>query len=296
MKKMILAGALAFLAAGCVSKSEYDRQLEQVASISSEKDSLLKEVVATSQFIAEVNGELDRVKGGQAPVQAGGAEMEQRSPTEQRQALAERVKGLTERLRESEERLAQSRRRVSQLTATNATAQAQMASFDSTIKQFQVIIDNQKAEIVALLDQVSVLTSENMALRESNTQLETQRASLTERTAQLTTEQNTVYWVAGKKDDLLKRGIIEQRGGMLGIGRTAVLARTLDAGEFTVVDRTTLSVITLPNPAKSYRIITTNDLAGLDSPPTDGKFKGTIKITSPEVFWRPSKFLVLVEL
>ena len=296
MKKLMLTGALAIIATGCVSKSEYDRQIEQVVSISSEKDSLLKEVVATSQFIAEVNGEIDRVKGGQAPVQAGGAEMEQLSPTQQRQALADRVKGLTDRLRESEERLAQSRRRVSSLTATSATMTAQMASFDSTIKQFQIIIDNQKAEIVALLDQVSVLTSENMALRESNTVLETQRSALTAQTSDLTTEQNTVYWVAGKKDDLLKRGIIEQRGGMLGIGRTAVLARTLDAGAFTAVDRTQMTRIALPNPARSYRIITTNDIAGLETPPTDGKFKGTLTITAPAVFWRPSKFLVLMEL
>lgn len=295
MKKLILAGALAIVATGCVSKSEYDRQLEQVASISSEKDSLLKEVVATSQFIAEVNGELDKVKSGQPVVSASG-EMEQMSPTQARQALAERVKGLTERLRESEERLAQSRRRVSQLTSNNATMAAQMASFDSTIKQFQVIIDNQKAEIVALLDQVSILTSENMALRETNTALESERATLSADKAALTAETNTVYWIAGKKDDLLKRGIIEQRGGMLGIGKTQVLARTLDAGAFTAVDRTQVSEITLPDPAKSYRIITTNDIAGLDSPPKDGKFKGTVKISQPEVFWRPSKFLVLVEL
>ena len=65
MKKLILVGALAILATGCVSKSEYDKQMEQVAAISSEKDSLLKEVVATSQFISEVNGELDKVKSGQ---------------------------------------------------------------------------------------------------------------------------------------------------------------------------------------------------------------------------------------
>lgn len=295
MKRFILVGALALAATACVSKSEYDKQIEQVAAISSEKDSLLKEVVATSQFIAEVNGELDKVKNNQ-PVVAAAGEMEQLSPTQQRQALAERVKALTERLRESEERLAQSRRRVSQLSATNATAQAQMASFDSTIKQFQVIIDNQKAEIVALLDQVSVLTSENLALRETNTQLETQRASLSADNALLTTEQNTVYWVAGKKDELLQRGIIEQRGGMLGLGKTQVLARTLETGDFTAADRTTLLEIALPDPSKSYRIITTNDMAGLDAPPADGKFKGSIRITAPQVFWRPSKFLVLMEL
>ncbi len=294
MRKLFLTGTLAVLATGCVSKSEYDRQLQQVASISAEKDSLLNEVVQTSQFIAEVNTELDKVKSGKPTVAASG-EMEAISPTQQRAALAERVKGLTDRLRESEERLAQSRRRVNQLTATNATMQAQMASFDSTLKSFQRLIDTQKAEIVALLDQVQLLTAENTSLREANTQLESQRAALSAETAALTTEANTVYWVAGKKDELRRKGIIELRGGMLGIGRTAVLARTLDTGAFTAVDRSTLSELTLPDPAKAYRIVSPNDLTGLASPPKDGRFKGSLKITSAETFWRPSRFLVLIE-
>jgi len=295
MKKLILAGALAFVAVGCVSKSEYDKQMAQVASISSEKDSLLKEVVATSQFIAEVNGELDKVKNNR-PVANTAGEMEAMSPTAARSALVERVKSLTERLRESEERLAQSRRRVTQLTSSSTTMQKQIASFDSTIASFQVIIDNQKAEIVHLLEQVQTLTTENGTLREANNQLEVQRVALTESNTSLTAETNTVYWVAGKKDDLLQRGIIEQRGGMLGIGKTQVLARTLQTGEFTSIDRMTVLEIALPNPSKSYRIITSNDMTGLEVPPTDGKFKGTIRIKEPQVFWRSSKFLVLMEL
>ncbi len=294
MRKLLLTGTLAVLATACVSKSEYDRQLQQVASISAEKDSLLNEVVQTSQFIAEVNTELDKVKSGKPTVAASG-EMEATSPTQQRAALAERVQGLTNRLRESEERLAQSRRRVSQLTATNATMQAQMASFDSTLKSFQRLIDTQKAEIVSLLDQVTLLTAENTSLREANTQLESQRAALSAEKAALTIEQNTVYWVAGKKDELRRKGIIELRGGMLGIGRTAVLARTLDPSAFTAVDRTMLSELTLPDPAKAYRIVSPNDLTGLASAPKDGRFKGSLKITAAETFWRPSRFLVLIE-
>jgi hypothetical protein len=295
MKKILIAGALLVVAAGCVSKSEYDRQIEQVAAISAEKDSLLSEVVQTSQFIAEVNAEIDKVRSSRPVAAASGSEMETMTPTQRRAALAERVKGLTERLRESEERLAQSRRRVAQLTGDNATMQAQLAKFDSTIKSFEVLIANQKAEIVSLLDQVAVLTSENMALREANTALEVQRASLTAEKAALTTEQNTVYWVAGKKDDLLRRGIIEQRGGMLGIGKTQVVARTLDPTAFTAIDRTAVTELALPDPGKSYRIVSTNDVAGLDAPPADGRFKGTLKISDPETFWRTSKFLVLIE-
>ncbi|MBL8997660.1 MAG: hypothetical protein KJZ74_15220 [Gemmatimonadales bacterium] len=294
MRRYLTATLLLLVATACVSKSEYDRQIEQVAAISAEKDSLLMEVVQNSDFIAAVNSELDRVKNSQ-PVAKGAGEMESMSPTQRRAALAERVKALTERVRESEERLAQSRRRVTSLTADNATMQAQLTAFDSTVRSFQTLIENQKAEIVALLDQVSILTSENMALREANTTLESERATLTSEKSALTAEQNTVYWVAGKKDELLRRGIIEQRGGMLGIGKTQVLARTLDASEFTAIDRTAVLELALPDAAKSYKMVSTNDVAGLDSPPADGKFKGVVKIASPETFWRTSKFLVLIE-
>lgn len=288
MRKSLLVAALAMIGTACVSKAEYDRQMESAAAISAEKDSLLREVVTTSQFIAEVSSELDKVKDGR-PVPAGASgEMENLSPAEARRRVAERVTALGERVRESEERLAQSRRRVAQLTSNNATQVAQMAAFDSTIKQFQIIMDNQRGEITALFDQVGVLTSENQALRETNVRLESERAALT-------TEQNTVYWLAGAKDDLIRRGVVEQRGGMLGIGKTQVLARSLDATDFTAIDRTVTTELALPDPAKTYRIISTNDLTGLDEAPADGKFKGSLKIVSPEVFWRTSRFLVLME-
>lgn len=294
MRKYLLIGSLALFATACVSKSEYDRQLANAAALSAEKDSLLNEVVATSQFIAEVNTEIDKVRDGK-PVATGTGEMETLSPNEARKRLGDRVAQLTERLRESEERLAQSRRRVNQLSSNNATQSAQMTAFDSTLKQFQVIIDNQKGEIVALLDQVTALNSENVALRETNTKLNTEREALTLDKATLTAEQNTVYWVAGKKDDLIKRGIVSQRGGMLGIGKTQVLARTLDASEFTAIDRTQMTELSLPDPAKTYRMISSNDVAGLDSTQRSGRFKGSVRIEEPEVFWRPSKFLVLIE-
>lgn len=292
MRKTLALAAVALLATACVSKAEYDRQLEQSAALSAEKDSLLSEVVATSQFIAEVNGEMDRVRSGQ-PVASRENEMETLSPREARAQLLERVTALTARVKEAEARMAQSRQRIAVLTAGN---DALTQKFDSTVNAFQSLIDNQKAEIVALVDQVTALTAQNAQLREANQQLASEAATLSADKEALMAEQNTVYWVAGRKDELLRRGIIEQRGGMLGIGRTSVLARTLDAGEFTETNRSATVEIPLPDETKSYRIISPNDISGLDEPPSDGKFKGTLRIASPETFWRPSRFLVLVEL
>lgn len=288
----ITAVALLFSTTACVSKSEYDRQVQQSAALSAEKDSLLSEVVTTSQFIAEVNGEIDKVRTGQ-PVASRDNEMETLSPTEARAQLLTRVSELTARVKDAEERMAQSRRRVAALTAGDRAASAK---FDSTVVAFQQIVDNQKAEILALVDQVTALTAQNTQLREANQQLASETATLAADKDALMAENNTVYWVAGRRDDLLRRGIIEQRGGMLGIGRTSVLARTLDADEFTAINRTSSTALELPDASKSYRIISPNDMSGLEETPSDGRFKGAVRIASPETFWRPSRFLVLVEL
>ncbi len=292
MRKILFTLILAITVTGCVSKAEYDKQLAQAAALSAEKDSLLSEVVATSQFISEVNTEIDKVRTGQ-PVASTTGEMETLSPTQARAQLMGRVTELTARVKTAEDRMAQSRRRIAALTAGN---EALTARFDSTIAAFQTLVDNQKAEIVALLDQVSALTAQNAQLRDANLQLASERASLASDNESLLAEQNTVYWVAGRRDDLIRRGIIEQRGGMLGIGRTSVLARTLDASEFTAIDRTQTLDLVLPDPSKSYRVISPNDMTGLDATPADGKFKGSLRISSPVTFWRPSRFLVLVEL
>jgi uncharacterized protein YcfL len=292
MRKTILLAAVALFATACVSKSEYERQLAQAAALSAEKDSLLAEVVATSQFIGDVNAELEQVQSN-APVAAREGEMESLSPNEQRAALLQRVTELTTRIKEAEASMAQSRRRIAALTAGNASL---TAKYDSTIASFQRLIETQKAEAVALMDKVSALTAENTQLKEANVQLASEREALTTERETLVTEQNTVYWVAGTKAELLERGIIEQRGGMLGIGRTLVVARTIDTEDFEAADRRSLGEISLPNPTKNYRIVSPNDLAGLDSAPADGKFKGSMRISAPETFWRPSRFLVLVEL
>ncbi|WKW11626.1 hypothetical protein Strain138_000881 [Pseudogemmatithrix spongiicola] len=291
MRKILLLSAVALLATGCVSKKEYDRQLAQAAALSAEKDSLLSEVVATSSFISEVNGEIDKVRSGQ-PVQSREGEMETLSPTEARAQLVGRVQELTNRVRQAEERMAQSRRRIAALTAGNEDLTRR---FDSTVAAFQTLVDQQKQEIAGLVEQVTALTAQNAQLREQNTQLAAEGASLRSDRDALVVEQNTVYWVAGTQADLLSRGIIERRGGMLGIGRTTVISRTLDAEDFTSADRRELRELTLPDPAKTYRIVSPNDLAGLEAAPADGKFKGTIRIADPTAFWRTSRFLVLVE-
>ena len=172
MTRKFVGFALAALAVTVVacdgSKKELEKTVAQMQQISAEKDSLLKDVMSTSQFIADVNTELAKVKSRSAgkPVAGQAGELESNmTPAQQREAIKAKLAELTQRLNESESRLAASRNRVRDLTANNAQLSSQMAAYDSTIASFKTIIDNQKTEIASLTEQINALQAENTTLK-----------------------------------------------------------------------------------------------------------------------------------
>ncbi len=307
MRQFPLALALAALLGACeTSTPALDASLAQVQKISAEKDSLLRDVVATSQFITAVNGELARVKGSgvDKPLVKGATDLaDTLTPLQARAAVQARVAELVSRLNESESRLAASRSRVANLVKGNATAKAQLAAFDSTIKAFRVMVESQKAQVATLTDQVTALAAENATLRTDKgqlltekDQLSTEKAQLTSEKVLLTSERNTVYYIVGTQDELLKAHVIEMTGGFIGLGRTAVPARDLSAAAFTSIDRTQMKAIPFPTADRSYRIITRQDVSALErSPENSNEFKGSLKIQDAEKFWGASKYLIVVE-
>lgn len=290
---------MAFALVACdKSKPELEKTLVQVQQISAEKDSLLKDVMATSQFIAEVNTEIAKVRTRNAsrPTNAAPGETEGNlSPAQQRAALMTKVKEITGRINDAEARLASSRKRVSELTGTNSDMSKQLAQYDSTIASFKTIIDSQKAEIASLTDQVTNLNGQVTQLKTDNVQLVGDKTSLTSERDRLTTERNTVYYVIGTKEDLLKKHLIEQTGGTLGLGKVQVPARELNPADFTSIDKTKTSEIPLPKADKPYRIVTRQDLMALETMPEKGKIMGAVKIKNPDLFWSASKYLIIIE-
>src|SRR5919108_591658 len=159
----------------------------------------------------------------------------------------------------------------------------------ATMQNLQGVIDNQKETIDALNQQVETLTAENLALKDT---LEN-----------MSTINNTVYYVVGTKDELERKGVIQEEGGARFLfvlwksGKTLVPARNLDPSEFTQADRRHLTELPLPEPDKEYRIVSRQDTSALDTPPDhDGKLSGhSVKISDTARFWANSKYLIIVE-
>jgi exonuclease VII small subunit len=208
-----------------------------------------------------------------------------------RDSIKAKISEVVERLNAAETRLAASQRRIRNLGSVSDSMKAQLATAEQTMKDLRSTLDNQKSAIANLESQVNDLKSQNA-------QLVVQNAAITDTLRNQVTDNNTVYYVVGTKNELKEKGIVEEQGHkFLFIGsKTLVPAWNLDPSAFKKIDRRELAEIALPKNDAWYRIVSRQNLRYLGEPATkDGKVKGSLKITQPEQFWANSRFLIIVE-
>jgi hypothetical protein len=286
------------LAACDKSKDELELKVAELQVVNAQKDSLIQEVMSTTQFVGDLTADLAAVKALNAgkPVASEASDLEGKTPAQMRATVRERVRELTTRVQQSESRLAQARQRVASLTNNSADMQKQLAVYDSTITSLRQVLESQKTEIAALSEQVLGLQQANVQLAAVRDTLATEKEQLTSTVSTMTTEANKVYYVVGTEKELLAKGIIQKKGGVLGMGSTVTPGRNLSEADFTQIDRMRDSVITFPKATVKYSIVSRQPTQYLVVQPNkDNEIREGLKIASPEQFWSTSKFLIVVE-
>ena len=280
--KPILA-AILVAATACGTSAETERKLADLEQANSQRDSLLQEVAVSARLLSDVSSALSKV-------QVRGRQIRTSSETPllaQRDTMMQKLRYVVARVSETETRLNEAQNRIKGLTTLSDSLRA---TLDSTATNLGAIIESQKATITSLTEQVTSLETENVALRDT--------------VANVTTRENTVYYIIGTKDELKQKGIVVEEGGsrvlfvLWRTGSTLSPARELDPSLFTPINKREVTAIQLPDPSSEYRIASRQDLEYLATPRTDqGKVTGTgsLQISAPELFWRNSKFLIIVQ-
>jgi cell division protein FtsB len=250
----------------------------------------MQQVVDNARLMSDISAALAKVsfrgrRGmpvSESPIQAS------------RDSLLWMVKDVATRVTASESRLAASQRRIKDLTTLSDSMKAVL---DTAVTNLHNMIENQKSTITTLGEQINDLKSQNAELIEA-------KAAVTDTLQTMTQKDNTVYYVIGTKDELIRRGLITEEGGSHFLfvfgkrGTTLTPARDLNLSEFTAVDMRQTTEIPLPNPQHSYRIASGQNVAFLTDTSVvhEGVLQApAIKIGSPSQFWMPSKFLIVVD-
>jgi hypothetical protein len=258
------------------------RQLREVA-LAAERDSLLMEVAANGKLLSDLQAELATVQPVPAPGKAESPALE--VTRDQRAFALERIKDVAARLKSAETRLTASESRARRLSQAVDSLSDENAAARTTIADLVTILGSQRTTIENLTAQVEGLTIHNLALTDS--------VNL------LTDRQNTAYYVVGTRAELVRKGVLVQDGhrAIPLIGRRGVQpARDLPLSEFTSIDRSAVREIPLPRADKTYRIVSRQNLEYLAARVgSRDRLSGSIAIATPEGFWEPSRYLIVVE-
>ncbi len=260
---------------------EVQARIDSLTRVAGERDQMMTEMAQNARLLSDISADLSKVQVKQKLNVSG------ESPGEaSRDSIRQRVRYIANRINEEDRKLRASEKQVSSLThlsdSLRSTLQATIANYDS-------VIASQRSQLADLAAQVDTLRGQTVALRDT--------------VNNLTTIENTVYYVIGTKDELQQKGLIEETGGSRFLwilwksGQTSVPSRQLDPSMFTAIDRRQVTRIALPDSSKSYHIASRQDLSTLATPPDkDGTVKGSaLEITAPDRFWSPSKYLIIVE-
>ena len=198
--------------------------------------------------------------------------------------VKKKVSVVLSRLQASEARIKRMREDSVARTLLNAQQAAQIAEYEKSIADIRLSVENQSREIAVLTAVVDSMGKEN--------------AVLTARNKAMVAHEDSVFVAIGTEKELTAKGVIRREGGTLlafGRGKTIVPARAFEMQDFQVMSKSKDLTIELPESDREYRIVSRQNLEYTDSVnPKSTTVKGALRVTDPEKFWAPSKYLILV--
>lgn len=148
-----------------------------------------------------------------------------------------------------------------------ATLEKQLATSKSQLKGVQEIVNklktsiSEKEQIMDELQQRLGILNETLETerRTSAEEIQKREMTITEKEQQITQqsiEANTIYYVYGTRKELMSKGIMDRKGGLLGIGKVSTVKQNIPVEQFTTINLLENQQITFPATKKGYSILT----------------------------------------
>jgi len=252
----------------------------------SEQSAIIGDAATSARLISDIDKELAnvRLKASKKATVTNAAETEANASSKL-ETIQAKVRVLLSRLNASEARVRKMRQDELAHAQVDSQQVQRLAEYERSIADMRSTVERQQAEIAMLTQRVDSLSSANVVL--------------IARTTEMSAREDSVFVAIGSEKDLIKRGLIKKEGGtklMFGRGKTIVAARHLEPAQFNTISKLKDLTIDLPDPNKTYRIVTRQDMHFAEpQDPKKNMVKGSLKISDANAFWGGSKYLILVE-
>lgn len=288
MKSSAMLGILcALLLFGCSNKEREEQLQSELTQVSNVRDSLQQSLNQRDQYLDEVMktvtdvyGDLEKTRVKEHKLMPKGSqEHPQVMTANTRQQLLTSVNEIGSALKDNQ-------KKISDLQVRLKKAGVESTKLNQLIETMKTDIQNREQEIGQLKSNLEGLTA---SVNEKSRIIQVKDSVIGDQQKKL----NTVYYIAGTRDQLKEKGIITRNGGFLWglLGSTIVLNGSIDTAQFQRIDKTTEQTIHLQGKVDEILPQRSPD-SYTESTDPDQK-ASDLQIIEPNKFWQ-HKYLVVV--
>jgi chromosome segregation ATPase len=278
----ILSVALvALMLSSCVESSKkYQALQKENEALTAQNASIQKDFETTMGIINDVENNLQAIRDAEGMITM------QQEGSQREQIVAELLQ-LKEQMAINHARLDSLNDVLSKSNKNNANLRAQVKKLQAQLAEKEEMIANLQAQVAEKDGQIANLNTQvenlNNDLTNANNQIDNLSTNLTNSTNEL----NAVYYIGATAKELKAQGVI--------LSKTKVLKGEVPTEAFTKGDMRELTSITF-NSKKAVVLSTHaeesyNLVKGADA---DGNKIVTLEITNPDLFWKVTRYLVVL--
>ncbi len=220
----------------------------------------------------------------------GSDEIPGSTPEDRRARLINNISNMRTQIEADKKKIADLERQLTQvkgqrdghLSALNKL-KSSLAEKENILTELEIRLNKMSGDIEAVEQRAQAeITKREGQIKEKEEIIESQNQDL-----------NQIYYISGTRKELIAAGIVDRKGGLLGIGRVTTVSSKIVTDKFISMNLMDSQTIKLAPSAKGYAVLSNHVAASYTlSKESDG---WVLKVTDPESF-RKQKFLVLEKL
>lgn len=270
---------------GCTDQKKVEElqalnaQLEAERARWLEEDSLRNAFMQQySETITEVYDNLERIRKREGFLIKASKDVEEQNKTPLKEKMLANIESIDTYLKSSKQKLATLRKKLQ-------SSEGRITALNDLVENLSKTVEEKEKHIMELKDQIEQMT---VKVTEAEWQLQEKEEIIEQQTRQL----YTVYYIIGTEDELKEKGIIEEKGGLLGLRKTKRLAAGFDEDDFISADMSEINTIAINANARKVKVISPHDPNSYHLVKAENN-DTVLEIIDPQKFWK-IKYLVII--
>lgn len=235
-----------------------------------ERDKLIKSFM---EGFGEIQSNLEEVRNKQLSVKKNSGQKGQF----EKQAILDNIKAIDLLMQKNKQTIVTLKEQLKQSSSSN------LDGYENFITSLETMLSEKDKEIYSLLGNLNDVNDELGSMismyKEAKTDVNIKNKKL-----------NTAWYTAGTTKELVKKGVITNEGGFIGLGKMKKLSQNFNTQNFSEVDISKLKMIKVE--AQKVKLITTHAADTYSIVKTDEGV--SLYILNAEKFWSVSKYLVVL--